>query len=257
MLFYLGTHRAYWLRSATVPLFVSRTTLAEYAGRMPAASAPWALDSGGFTELDRHGGWTIAAPAYAAFVRRTIAECGAPDFAAPQDWMVEERMLRRTGLTVRRHQALTVDNFLDLRERLGDVVIPVLQGWTLDDYLRCVEMYALRGVDLASQRLVGLGTVCRRQHERPTAQIVRRLARDGLRLHGFGVKVSGLTGQWAYADALASCDSMAWSLSARWDANHGLPSCDPAVRRSCANCLHYALSWRDNLLAKLEASCAS
>ena len=33
---------------------------------------------------------------------------------------------------------------------LGAPVIPVLQGWTLDDYLACVDLYASAGVDLAA-----------------------------------------------------------------------------------------------------------
>lgn len=232
-----------------VPMFVSRTPLVRDYGRtMPRALGPWALDSGGFTELDRNHGWTISAREYATFVRRAVREIGPPEFVAPQDWMTEPRMLRSTGLTVAEHQRRTVDNFRELRELLGEVVIPVVQGWTLDDYLACVELYEAAGVDLGAERLVGLGTVCRRQHVKPTERIVRRLAREGLRLHGFGVKLTGLE---LYGDVLMSADSMAWSLDARWNANHGIPSCEPAVRRSCSNCLHYALEWRERVTSTL------
>lgn len=231
-------------------MFVSRNPLVrDYGGLMPRALGPWALDSGGFTELDRNGGWTLSAADYTSFVRRAVREIGEPDFVAPQDWMVEPRMLQRTGLTIDEHQRRTVENFRELRQLLGTRVIPVLQGWTLYDYLTCVERYESAGIDLGAERLVGLGTVCRRQHVKPTATIVRRLAREGIRLHGFGVKLTGLE---LYGDALVSADSMAWSLDARWNANHGLPSCDPGVRRSCANCLHYALEWRERVTTTLR-----
>ena len=45
--FLLGTHQPGWLRTAGVPLLVSDR-------RLPAAEVPWALDSGGFTELQKY-----------------------------------------------------------------------------------------------------------------------------------------------------------------------------------------------------------
>lgn len=251
--FLLGTHRPHWLGLTSVPLFVSRVTLAGYR-RLPQARGPWALDSGAFTEVGEKGGWTIGPDEYAAFVRRCADEVGNLIWASPQDWMCEPDVIAATGLSVAEHQRRTVRSFLDLSERdLPTPVIPVLQGWTLDDYLRCIDLYGRADIDLTAEPLVGLGTVCRRQGTREAAAIARRLAGDGLRLHGFGVKKSGLDHpRWAYWDALASCDSMAWSAAARWDANHGIPSCDPARRRSCTNCLHYALDYRERLLASLR-----
>jgi hypothetical protein len=113
----------------------------------------------------------------------------------------------------------------------------VLQGWELDDYLRCVELYESVGVDLDREELVGLGSVCRRQNTAEAARIVRAL--DGLPLHGFGMKTSGLA---VYADALASADSMAWSYRARRD--HPLRGC---THKSCANCIRYARRWRKRI----------
>lgn len=254
MRFYLGVHRPQWLPKTTVPLFVSRVTLAPRR-TLPQAAGPFAIDSGGFSEIDRNHGWTIGAAEYAAFVGRVVEEVGRPDFVAPQDWMVEERMLTKTGLSIVEHQRRTVENFLELRGILGELVIPVLQGWTLDDYLECTEMYAAAGVELAEEPLVGLGTICRRQHELPAERIVRRLAAEKISLHGFGVKTSGLE---RYGDALTSADSMAWSMRARYLARNGEPSCDPSRRDDCANCLHFALDWRENLVSRLEVKgCAA
>lgn len=250
-MFFLGVHRPSWLSKTDVPLFVSRTTMPTV--RLPRAKGPWALDSGGFTELSRHGRWTIDAPTYAAEVRRYRDEIGHLAWVAPQDWMCEpgiihgdpERGWPGTHLTVLDHQQRTIENFLQLRGLLGELVVPVLQGWDLGDYERCVEMYDNAGIDLRVEPLVGLGTVCRRQDTGPAEMIVRALAQHGIRLHGFGVKMTGLERFW---DALFSSDSMAWSLDARMRERKGLPSCDPARRKACANCLHYALEWRDRML---------
>jgi hypothetical protein len=241
--FYLGTHLPSWLATAGVRLFVSHRRL---AGRrqMPRAIAPWALDSGGFTELSMYGGWQTSPRDYVAAVRRYRDEIGLMDWAAPQDWMCEPIMLQRTGLSVLEHQERTVANFLELRGLAPDLpFVPVLQGWTLDDYLRHVEMYDCAGVDLRAERRVGLGTVCRRQATHEISVLVRTLARFGMRLHGFGVKASGFAG---CAEHLASCDSLAWSYDAR--RSTPLPGC---THKNCANCMRYALLWRERMVGRL------
>jgi len=67
-----------------VPLFLSRRWL---AGRksLPRARGPWALDSGGFTELSTYGRWTLTPVDYAAEVRRYAGEIGNLAWAAAMD----------------------------------------------------------------------------------------------------------------------------------------------------------------------------
>ena len=60
------------------------------------------------------------------------------------------------------------------------------------DYLRHLELYAARGHDLTWLPVVGLGSVCRRQRTQEAADIVRRLAAEGLQLHVFGFKWQAL-----------------------------------------------------------------
>jgi hypothetical protein len=224
-----------------VPLFVSRRRL---IGRksLPRAICDWALDSGGFTELER-GGWGIGPADYVREVRRYRDEIGRLQWAPVQDWMCEPWMVASTGLTVEEHQRRTVISYLELMGLAPEVPwVPVLQGWEADDYLRCAEMYAAAGVDLERLAVVGLGSVCRRQHMREAERIVRRLA--PLRLHGFGVKTTGLA---RFADALVSSDSLAWSAGAR--RQPPLPGCP---HRNCANCPRWALAWRQRIIDLLE-----
>ncbi|MFD4975321.1 hypothetical protein [Streptomyces sp. NPDC058424] len=90
--------------------------------------------------------------------------------------------------------------------------MPVLQGWTPDDYLRHVDMYAVMAIDLTLEPLVGLGAVCRRQRTTEAVRIIETLYGLGIRLHGFGIKTTGLR---AAHHLLHSSNSMAWSYSAR------------------------------------------
>lgn len=236
--FLLGTHVPTWL-SKEPELFISRRRLTDRK-TFPAAVGRWALDSGGFTELNMFGGWQTTEDEYVDDVELFAREVGGMDWVAPMDWMCEPIMLEKTGKTIAEHQELTVDNFLRLRERLGMLVIPVLQGWDMDDYKTCWALYEIAGVQLQREPLVGVGSVCRRQGTQEIAKIFRYLADGGLSLHGFGVKTGGLS---VYADALSSADSLAWSYQAR--RSNPLPAC---THRNCANCIRYARRWRDRVV---------
>ena len=238
VIFFLGTHRPNWLWKVDVPLFVSRRTLSKVKTRGQALS-PWALDSGGFTELSTYGQWTISAQQYANEIKE-LQEIGKMQWAAPQDWMCEPWIIEKTGLSVIEHQRRTVYNYQELKN-LESPVIPVLQGWTLDDYKRCADLYLDAGIDLTTQTTVGLGSVCRRQATSEIGDLVKWGHESGYRLHGFGVKSAGIK---KYGQYLASADSMAWSYTGRWNPD---PSCE---KNTCANCLHYALSWRDKITNK-------
>lgn len=245
--FYLGTHEVHWLAKTDVPLFVSHRRLSPRKS-LPVATTDWALDSGGFTELSMFGKWTTSPQDYVTAVRRYRDEIGRLQWASPQDWMCEPWITEKTGLSVTQHQLLTINNYLLLRELAPDLpFVPVLQGWELEDYHRCVDMYADAGVDLTNVPVVGVGSVCRRQGEASIGEIFKSLHALGLKLHGYGVKAAGLRRS---AQFLASSDSMAWSFGARMDARRGegFPGC---THKTCANCIKYALRWRERLFNSL------
>jgi hypothetical protein len=244
MKFYLGTHETSWLTLGLGPLFISHRRLARRV-RLPRAAAGWALDSGGFSELKLYGHWRTGVDQYIEATRRYAKEIGRLEFACSMDWMCDPTTLARTGLNVREHQRRTVENFVELRQRAPDLpFVPILQGWRLNDYERCAALYAAEGVDLNREPRVGVGSICSRQGSPEVEDILWTLAMRGFALHAFGVKARGLAG---CADALASADSTAWSLQARYDAP--LPSCR---HRRCSNCVQYAVRWRNRLLAQLD-----
>ena len=231
MKFYLGIHQARWLAESPVPTFLSANTLRERV-RLPTARTDWALDSGGFTELSKHGEWVSTPEDYVELVQRCQSECGMLDFAAIQDWMCEPEMVTRTGLSVLVHQTLTIESYLELMELDSSIPwLPVLQGWTHGDYLDHLEAYAKAGVDLTKLERVGIGSVCRRQNTMRVGFIIRDLASMGLKLHAFGFKVTGLRD---VAEFLTSADSMAWSFEAR-------------KQKGDPNSLATALEWREKL----------
>lgn len=247
--FYLGTHEPGWLARVKFPLCVSHRRLRRYR-RLPAARCAWILDSGAFSELSMYGCWKQSPVEYVAAVRRYRREIGRMAWAGPQDWMVEPAMLVKTGLSVVEHQRRTVENFVELRRLAPELpIMPVLQGWLIEDYLCCVDRYAAAGIDLTDEPIVGIGSVCRRQASDEIASIVERLSALGLRLHGFGVKADGLE---RYGHWLASADSMAWSFRGRYvqGCGHRLPGQRPVA--SEANCLTFARHWRRHVVSGLN-----
>lgn len=224
--FYLGIHRPNWLELSPVPTFLSARQLWTRK-RLPRARADWALDSGGFTELSQHGAWTSTPRAYVELVRRLHRDVGKLEWAAAQDWMCEPQILKRTGLSVAEHQRRTLDNYLALCDMAPELPwVPVLQGWTHGDYLDHFEAYEAAGVDLRVLPRVGIGTMCRRQHMMRATFIINDLAGEGLRLHAFGFKLTGLRDA---APQLASADSMAWSFAERRERTGQQNSLDAAL----------------------------
>lgn len=235
--FYLGTHHTNWLTRAKVPLFVSERRLRRLRS-LPRATDPWCLDSGAFSELSLHGKFETPMREYADHIERYADEIGSLQWAAPQDWMCEPFMLKKTGLTIDEHQRRTVNSVIGLRSLTDAVrVIPVVQGWRIDDYLRHFELYENAGITLNKEAVVGLGSVCRRQGTPEIFRVAQVLWAAGLRLHGFGVKTLGLE---RFSQYLVSADSMAWSFHARRKQEPFFRTC---THKNCANCLDFALWW--------------
>lgn len=213
--FNLGTHMDGWLAHVGVALFVSHRRLSRRK-TLPKARTGWALDSGGFSELSLYGGWRTTPEEYDAAVKRYDQEIGQLEWAAGMDWMCEADMLARTGLTVEEHQRRAVANFVKLQQLWAEgddpdrhpeaPYMPTVQGQTVEDYLRCWDMFGEAGVDLSNYPSVGAGSVCRRQHTGEIRDILDALRdRDpDVPLHGYGVKTQGLR---LYGDRLASADS--------------------------------------------------
>ena len=262
-MFLLGTHQPKWLETAGVPLFVSDTRLRDRK-TLPRAAAEWALDSGGFTQLQKHGRWTITPQDYAGRVRRYRDEIGRLLWAAPQDWMCEpivitggrvgRQVFVGTGLSVARHQQLSTDNALTLKSLAPDLPWAwAVQGDTVADYLRHVDIYLAAGIDLTTEPLVLVGSMCRRQGTAEAHRIILALRARGLRhLHILGAKTLGLR---LYGHLVDSTDSLAWSAEAFYAAqkhpDNRLILCGtthPRGGKNCANCMPYALRWRQRVL---------
>jgi hypothetical protein len=209
--FYVGLHQpsdAKHFQRA----FISISRLEDRKG--PFEVGDWILDCAGFTKIKTHGGYPEPTSTFASQIRRWKMN-GNLIAAVSRDYMCEPQMLAKTGMTVRQHQELTVKEYDALMaEDTGVYIIPVLQGYEPDEYVRHLGMYGER---LTFGMWVGVGSVCKRNVDvRAILAVLGAIkqSRPDLRLHGFGVKKTALANS-TIRHLLFSADSMAWSYAAR------------------------------------------
>lgn len=267
---YVGTSEPSWLARTTVPMFIPyHRLMRRWSGKLPRSprGGAWALDSGGYDHVRKHGGWALDPEIYVAHVRVCDQKIGNLGWAAPMDMMCEDDALAATGLTELDHQRYTVANFVQL-ERIWyretddeSPFMPVLQAdpnlpeaEMVASYLRCWDMYGDAGIDLGHRALLGLGSICRQQATEKIGALVTALHEhdrrdetvEPLPLHGFGCKALGLR---RYGHLIGSADSQAWSAFARWN-HYKWPRC-PMPHADCRNCFYWAMAWRYQLLDRI------
>lgn len=234
MQFYLGLHQPADAEKIRYPVFISVNRLINR--KKPLDHENWVMDSGGFTMISKHGKYTITENEYIDCIKRHN-----PALAFCQDWMCEPPIIKKTGLTIEKHQWLTIQNYISSVKK-DKRIRPVLQGWSPKDYQNHALSYIFNGIK--TDQLFGVGTICSRNGKADIIEEILLAIKEILpdsKLHGFGVKSNTLS---KVSYLLESADSMAWSANAR-----RMKLCEPSCNvKSCANCLEFALLWRKKIL---------
>lgn len=212
MRFFIGLHhphQAVRFDSAFISVNALRRRQSAFFAR------DWIMDSGAFSVILKHHGYPHPVSEYAAEIRRW-AYTGNLLCAVAQDYMCEPSMLELTGLTIADHQRLTIERYDELvtHDTEGISIMPVLQGYAPQDYVRHIQQYGGR---LTHGQWVGVGSVCKRNGDpKGVLEVLDavRSARPDLKLHGFGLKTTALKNPEISA-RLHTADSMAWSFAAR------------------------------------------
>lgn len=228
MLFFVGMPEPAHAAKVRLAFISIKRLLRRKSVFLPPAGG-WAMDSGAFTELTTHGRYRHSPMTYARQAAAWVARVPGCRFVTAQDYMCEPFALAATGLTVADHQRLTIERYDALRRAWAKLhpgrsapcpILPVIQGWTVDDYVRHVKAYGRR---LPKGAWVGVGSVCKRQKNPDAVVAILRAIlaeRPDLRLHGFGVKLTALQDHRVQR-LLHSADSMAWSFAARYEGRNG------------------------------------
>ena len=124
-------------------------------GRVRTRKAPicadrWMLDSGAFSQITKYGDFIMSPAEYVRLAVR-FQHCGRLACIVTQDYMCEPSVIEKIkGMgrraSVRIHQKKTVDRYIQImdeaeRQGLQVPVMPVLQGWEMEDYVQHYQMY--------------------------------------------------------------------------------------------------------------------
>jgi len=169
-----------------------------------------AIDSGGFTAAARWGDYPFTPKEYVEWAK-TISEGHELAFVAVMDYACERGVNRSVHATNLQRIKATVENTLRCFDAEPDFPwLPVIQGYTLDEYFTCIEMLEKEGL---LRPTMGIGTLCTRRPSEAAKVIVaigRRLPE--VRFHAFGLDMRAITPETAYH--LNSWDSYSWSWGA-------------------------------------------
>lgn len=162
------------------------------------------LDMGGFTALNRWGRY----PFTVGNAMNLVAYL-APDFYATMDYPCEPEINRLDGLSSNRERIeLTVQNaqaMAEMEEMVpGSIMVPVIQGYTLEEYKYCIDLYREAGL---IRDYMAVGSMCRRINSAELHTLIPEIAKYAARagctkLHFFGLKLS---------PALEDLDQYIWS----------------------------------------------
>lgn len=159
--------------------------------RFPRLAGARFLDCGGFTLLNRYGEYPFSVVNYANLIVAL-----RPDKYATMDYPCEPEISRSLDLMTNTERiAATVANALALAEwerQLPGQMVPVIQGYTLDEYQYCIDLYRRAGL---IRDYMAVGSMCRRISTPELNDLIpgiyQAARRAGCqRLHFFGLKLS-------------------------------------------------------------------
>jgi len=211
--------------------------------KAPIRVGRWMMDSGAFSQVTKYGDFIMSPEEYVRIAVR-FQDCGDLACIVTQDYMCEPdviRMLRNKGkeASVRIHQRKSVERYKQIvieaeRQGLKVPVMPVLQGWEVEDYIehwhrlcavnrqlgrkgKTVEAF---GWNHNQPRWVGIGSTCKRnKNPEVVSQILDTLPWEfinshDVRIHLFGYKTTGLKSD-KIKDRIYSADSFAYDFTNR------------------------------------------
>ena len=223
--------------------------------KAPIRAGRWMMDSGAFSQVTKYGDFIMSPEEYVRIAVR-FQDCGDLACIVTQDYMCEPdviKMLQGMGkkASIKVHQRKTVERYIQIvdqaiRQGLKVPVMPVLQGWDVEDYVDHFHLYRRMLRDEAISRpwidrfgnevcneqglwdhsfsrhtpipgWIGIGSTCKRnKNPEVVAQILDALEpyTNGLKVHLFGYKTTGLKSD-RIKDRIYSADSFAYDFTDR------------------------------------------
>jgi len=167
------------------------------------------IDSGGYSFFRKWGEYPFSLEKYLEFVD-IISDLYPLELVAIRDYPCEPDINRQHILTNKERIEKTVSNAVECFQSEGNYPwIPVIQGYTIEEYLYCVDLYKDVGIPLD---YIAIGSICSRKGNLHTIRrIIRSIyERTKAKIHAFGLSLVYLKDPIIF-NLLFSSDSAAWN----------------------------------------------
>ena len=164
------------------------------------------LDSGAFGCANWDGGFTYGPSDYLKVVEKVM-----PEWWVTMDYPCEPNILK--DMTNYERIERTIENTKILFTSQIAGLLPVIQGWLVEDYLHCVERMEEEGLIMP---VMGVGSICRRGSQAKVVNIISELSERLPRteFHAFGIKINTLNyNNGEILNYLDSLDTAAWQFN--------------------------------------------
>ena len=167
------------------------------------------IDSGGFSFFKKWGEYPFDLETYLSFIYN-LKEQYPLELCAVMDYPCEIEANRTKLKTNKDRIEATVRNAVECIDADPNLPwIPVIQGFSLEEYLHCVDLYEQVGIRLD---YIAVGSVCARKGNLHSIRRILTKIRDRTkaRLHSFGLSLTYLKDSQIH-NAVYSSDSAAWN----------------------------------------------
>ena len=180
------------------------------------------LDSGGYSFFSRWGDYPFSIEDYVSLAH--LLQDQYPLYrVATLDYPCEPDINRSHLMTNEDRITKTVYNAVSCYDADKTLPwLPVIQGYTLDEYLHCVDLYNEAGI---ISDYWAVGSLCSRKGELRSIKYLltnlKELALSNVKVHAFGLNIPYIKDPQIF-DLLYSSDSAAWTFNYEWGISKGL-----------------------------------
>lgn len=173
------------------------------------------LDSGGFSFFSKYSEYPFSMEDYIHWIKgMQDANKQKVKYVAILDYPCEPEINRKAFSTNQERIEATVRNATKcLRYDISPAKwIPVLQGYTVDEYLHCLKLYKDQNLYLD---YIAIGSMCRRNDLNQIHKILKAIKEEtDAKIHLFGLTIKALEYIPIY-DLIDSCDTIGYSFQCK------------------------------------------
>ena len=169
------------------------------------------LDSGGFSFFTKYSDYPFELNKYIEWIHNmNEANDGKVNYCAIRDYPCEPLINRASISTNKERIEKTVQNAIECIDTDNTINwMPVLQGYDLEEYLSCLDLYKDVGI---IEDILAIGSMCRRTDIKTIEKIIRSIKKEyNGKIHLFGLTMNALKSKYI-VDNTFSCDTIGYTF---------------------------------------------